>query len=538
MLEKHRKSFLLLGVLFLVSAIVLFVLLCLQPSGPRLTLCVTGNGSLTLSGDAAATLDGAGEKTLFVEAGKNLTLTCLEGVSYVVVDGVRMEQTHLRLQMTDRDLTVEAVYGEEVKAMDIYTPDVLVYEATETSQSATRPFFPSVTQADDGTILVAYYYADGHALYNQSEGKLSGVLCMVKSKNGGKSFMRPEVLVDLRDEDVTRGDFNREPRDPNLQKLSDGTLLLTFPVRAPIGKPGYNGSNLNDYWSERSYYMTSTDNGVTWSEMREIECDYFSRGEPFLYDDPTRTTGCWVKNGSVAELEGGDLLIPLYGAETCNTRADYTCVVVKAHNNGDGTLTFLKDWASVNGKKTDAALVGNAGEGNELALFAKDGTAYALKRTAIPSKTEGGVLYRSLDGGLSWQEYATEPTANNCLNQPNFCYLGGDLFLVNYSVPLASVYDSPARRTARPVYGKLFDVNGKFSDYSAVTVYDTVTATVADMGNPASVLLSDGRIFTVYYDTSAPAHRAGFIGGTFTTLSDYIGEEGPTLSAALSALLS
>ncbi|MBQ2253520.1 MAG: exo-alpha-sialidase, partial [Clostridia bacterium] len=379
--------------------------------------------------------------------------------------------------------------------------------------------------AADGTLLVVYYYANGHALYNQTEGKLSGVLCLVRSTDGGEKWSEPEVLVDLRDEDRENGDFNREPRDPNLQRLSDGTLLLTFPVRAPIGKPGYNGKNLNDYWSERSYYMTSLDNGATWSEMREIECDYFSGGEPFLYDDATRTTGCWVKNGSAAELENGELLLPLYGAKTCDSRADYEGVVVRAKNNGDGTLTFIKDWAEIDGKATDAAQLLPRGRGNEIALSAFGDKVYALARTAIPSVTKGGVLYRSTDGGRTFSEYALAPTDNDCLNQPNFCVISDEYVLANYSVPLASVYQSPARRTARPVYAKLFNVKtGDWDECDAVCLYDSTTSTVADMGNPSSVRLSDGRIFTVFYDTGAPASRRGFIGGRFTDLSTYLGK--------------
>ena len=503
---------------------------------PKLSLSVRGAGSGTLDGAAEGAVN-ADESAVFdAETGERLALSAAGEFSYFFIDGIRVTEKEVAFTVPERDVSVTAVFGKADAEFDVYTPDVIVAEAEELGQSADRPFFPCVAQADDGTVVVVYYEADGHALYNQSEGKLSGVLKITRSKNNAVSWSEPETLVDLRDEVRSAGDFNREPRDPNLQKLSDGTLLLTFPVRAPIGKAGYNGSNLNDYWSERSYYMTSRDGGETWSKMRVIECDSFS-DEPFLYDDPTRTTGTWVKNGSVAELSNGELLIPLYGAPTCDTRADYTAVVVRARLTEEGTLSFYKDWAKDDdGNPTDASRVSARGAGNELALTAKGDTVYALLRTAIPSRTAGGVVYRSADGGITWEEYALEPTANACLNQPNFLSLGGDLVLVNYSVPLASVYDSPARRTARPVYGKLFNVKtGEWSAYDAVTLYDTETATVADMANPASVLLSDGRIFTVFYDTSAPNDRAGFIGGRFTTLSDYLSETSPDLEETLDA---
>ncbi len=505
---------------------------------PTLTLTVRGAGKVSLSGAVQDAVE-EGESARFVPSvGERVTLSASGELSYVLLDGIRLSQTEFSFSMPERDISVTAVFGKAEEPFDVLVPDVIVAEAEELGQSAIRPFFPCVAQGTDGTIVVVYYSADGHALYNQSEGKLSGVLKITRSKNNGVSWSEPETLVDLRDEVRGAGDFNREPRDPNLQMLSDGTLLLTFPVRAPIGKAGYNGSNLNDYWSERSYYMTSRDNGATWSKMRVIECDYFS-AEPFLYDDETRTTGTWVKNGSCAELANGDLLIPLYGASTCNTRADYTGVVVRARLTEEGTLSFYKDWAKADGKNaSDAARVTPQGAGNELALTACGDTVYALSRTAIPSRTEGGVLYRSVDGGVTWEEYALEPTANDCLNQPNFLSLGGDLVLVNYSVPLASVYDSPARRTARPVYGKLFHVKtGEWSAYEAVTLYDTETATVADMANPASVLLADGRIFTVFYDTSAPSERKGFIGGRFTLLTDYLSDASPSIEETLGAYL-
>ncbi len=537
-MKRAMRLFLVGGSLLLVAAVLAGVLLCL-PHKKKLSLAVEGEGKVLLSGAAAKSLYQTQEK-FFLSAGETLSFATVGGQAFWTVDGMRFGTLEeFDLTMPEHDLSISASFAEQA-SFDPLTPDVVVFEAEELGANARRPFFPSVTQAADGTILVVYYYADGHALYNQYEGKLSGVLQLVRSTDGGATWSEPETLVDLTDEDPKNGDFNREARDPNLQRLSDGTLLLTFPVRAPIGKAGLNTSSgaMNDYWSERSYYMTSRDNGVTWSEMREIECDYFSHGEPFLYDDATRTTGCWVKNGSVAELASGELLFPLYGAEDCASRGDYTGVCVKAKNNGDGTLTFLKDGAETDGKARDAALILPRGQGNEIALTASRSTVYALARTGIPSATDGGVLYRSEDGGATWDAAALEATENDCLNQPNFCTLGGDLVLMNYSVPLASVYDSPARRTARPVYGKLFNVKtGKLSDYEAAVIYDTATATVADMGNPSSVLLSDGRIMTVYYDTSAPAARRGFIGATFTVLSDYLKGSEASAQETLSAFL-
>ncbi len=415
---------------------------------------------------------------------------------------------------------------------DPYTPSTIIYQASELGPDAYRPFFPSVTQADNGTLLCTFYYSDGHARYNQTQGKLVGVTKLVKSYDNGDTWTDPITLIDLTDEDKENGNFNCESRDPNLQKLSDGTIILTTPVRGPIGKPGYNNNSnsYGDYWTTRTYYMTSTDNGETWSELKEVECDYFSHGEPFLYDDPTRTTGNWAKNGTIAELPNGDLLFPLFGAETCDSRGIWQTVVVKAHNNGDGTLTFCKDWTTdENGDPCDAArIVPTLGTNDEVALIAYGNTVYALVRTIMPSVTAGGPVYRSLDGGATWEFYALEPTANDALNQPWFCKLTDKLVLANYSVPLASVANSPAKRTARPVYGKLFNLEtGDWMEYDPVLIYDLKTATVADVANPVSVLLDDGRIFTVFYDNSAPATKYGFIGGTYTTIANYDGSVSP-----------
>lgn len=510
------------GALCLALALIGSVFACVWLSTPRLTLEIVGDGSV-FGGASQPMAEGTYTLTA---TDASYRLHTQSGSPAWTLDGTLLGhfgEMEIPVMNTNRNLCVD--FTDKPKTLDPYTPDTVVYEAEGVGSDAARPFFPTVTEARDGTLLVVYYYANGHALYNQSEGKLSGVLCLVRSTDGGESWSAPETLVDLRDEDRSTADFNREPRDPNLQTLSDGTILLTFPVRAPIGKAGYNGANLNDYWAERSYYMTSMDNGVTWSEMREIECDYFSGGEPFLYDDPNRTTGCWVKNGSAAELADGELLLPLYGAKTCDSRADYEGVLVRAKNNGDGTLTFVKDWARIDGVKTDAARILPKGSGNEVALTASGDTVYALARTAIPSATKGGVLYRSTDAGRTFSEYALEATDNDCLNQPNFCAISGDYVLANYSVPLASVYHSPARRTARPVYAKLFNVKtGDWDEFEAVCLYDSTTSTVADMGNPSSVRLSDGRIFTVFYDTGAPATRRGFIGGRFTDASTYLSE--------------
>lgn len=424
-----------------------------------------------------------------------------------------------RVLMTDVEFAIEGEFDPTFVATEIFNSTD--YNASENGREGYKAFFPSTTQADDGTLFVVYYYGPSHAYYNQSEGKLAGVLHLVKSTDNGMTWSEPEVIVDLTDENAVTGDVNRESRDPNLQKLSDGTLVLTFPVRAAIGKAGLNGSTYNNYWYERAYYMTSTDNGKTWNEMKEIECDYFSKGEPFLYDDPTRTTGCWVKNGSIAELDNGDLLFPLYGAVDCSTRAILETVVVKAKNNGDGTLTFYKDWA--NG--TDTAHVNGEGFGNELAVWAYGDNVYGLVRNTIHSSgvdaNSGGLVYRSTDGGANWELYDYEYTLNNCINQPNFAKIDEERVLVNYSVPLGSV-NGTQKRSARPIYGKLFNITtGDWDEYAAVSVFDVKNAgqTNTDMGNPASILLDDGRIFTVGY--SNPSNGASIIAGQYTTVDYY-----------------
>lgn len=541
----QKKHLILIGGACLVLAAcvcLIFLLSARAPSTPVLTLSVRGRES-AVSVRAAEQLLGTvqtGEQAQFpVPAGETVTLTATGRAPVWCIDGVRtFAESTVTFTMGGEDVHFSA-HSYKNAAFDEYSVDTVVYEAKELGTDARRPFFPSVTQAADGTVLVVYYLSDGHALYNQSEGKLNGVLQLVRSHDNGHSWSEPVTLVDLSDEDVAAGDYNREPRDPNLHRLSDGTLLLTFPVRAPIGKAGLNSSSgkYNDYWAERAYYMTSTDNGVTWSEMRLIECDFFST-EPFLYDDPERTTGCWVKNGSIAETADGEILFPLYGYMDCSSRGNYYGVVVRAKNNGDGTLTFRKDWTTdEEGRPSDAAILLGRGQGNELGLVACGNTVYALARTPSDNSAQNAPVYRSLDGGVTWERFATEYTANRCLNQPYFTPLTDELVLVNYAVPLASASQSPARRTARPVYGKLFNAaTGAWDEYDAVTVYDTQSATVADMGNPASVLLFDGRIFTVFYDTSAPAVRCGFIGGRYTVLEDYLRGSDPALRDATKAL--
>lgn len=424
-----------------------------------------------------------------------------------------------KVLMSDVEFAIEGEFDPTFVGTEIFNS--AEFNVTENGQDGYKAFFPSTTQADDGTLMVVYYYGPSHAYYNQSEGKLGGVLHLVKSSDNGITWSEPEVIVDLTDENANTGDVNRESRDPNLQKLSDGTIVLTFPVRAPIGKAGLNGSSYNNYWYERAYYMTSTDDGKTWSAMKEIECDYFSNGEPFLYNDPTRTTGCWVKNGSIAELDNGDLLFPLYGAVDCSTRAILETVVVKAKNNGDGTLTFYKDWA--NG--TDTAHVNGEGLGNELAVWAYGDTVYGLVRNPIISSgvdaNSGGLVYRSTDAGANWELYDYEYTANNCVNQPNFTKIDEERVLVNYSVPMGSV-NGTQKRSARPIFGKLFNITtGDWDEYAPITVFDVVSAgqTNTDMGNPASVLLDDGRIFTVGY--SNPSNGASIIAGQYTSVDMY-----------------
>src|SRR5690606_28663195 len=78
--------------------------------------------------------------------------------------------------------------------------------------------FPDAVKLQNGDILVVFYAGDGHVTYPNENYPKAGRICMVRSKDEGKTWSAP----------VTIYDDMHDNRDSHISQLSDGTVVVTF----------------------------------------------------------------------------------------------------------------------------------------------------------------------------------------------------------------------------------------------------------------------------------------------------------------------
>ncbi|MGN6697493.1 MAG: sialidase family protein, partial [Thermomicrobiales bacterium] len=301
-------------------------------------------------------------------------------------------------------------------------------------------------------VLVVVYY-DSPAHTSQS-----GRIALVRSTDDGRTWSAPRVVLDTPLDD----------RDPQIMQTRTGALLLSFFTydweQTPAKVIG-------------SYVARSEDNGATWSAPT-----------------PVGTALAWTATSAkIIELDDGRLLIPLYGAMPGSSAQRATAVV----SADDG-----RTWPA-SSEVTIAA--DPAVDFQEPALVALGGgKLLAVIRTA----RAGNLAYTtdSADGGRTW----TPPSKTDMQAQaPDLLALPGGVVLLTWGDV------SGAFAPGRPVVGRLKYPGQVWSAAAPVLLY-AGTQKCGDESYPSSVLLADGRTFTVYYDACA-----GYIGGTYSTLADY-----------------
>lgn len=164
------------------------------------------------------------------------------------------------------------------EGVDITTPR-LVPERTMAASNC--GFFPVMVKLGGNRLGAVIRGGAGHT-------GIQGRLEWIGSRDGGKTWSRPRVIVDSRFDD----------RNPALMKLPDGRLLLLY-SEASTYKP--DGSF--DFASGRYelFQTESTDEGETWTPKRAVPTPGFRN--PSVY-------------GQGIVLSNGDLVVPLYADRT------------------------------------------------------------------------------------------------------------------------------------------------------------------------------------------------------------------------------
>jgi len=341
-------------------------------------------------------------------------------------------------------------------------PDVVV--ASATGERST--WFPTVERLRDGTLLVVYYDATSHT---GPDGRLS----MTRSRDGGRTWSTPTVIVDTALDD----------RDPSLVQLADGTLLMnwfqTDWSTTPLPTPG-------GVWTARS-----TDAGRTWSAPVRARSSVYGNGDwtipPVGYATP------WVATSAkIVELGDHTLLLPLYG----NTPDDATpsITVLRSRDGGRSWPTRLEVPVAVHP-------AGNGFNEPALALLG-DGTVQLAIRTNTV-----GYWTSSRDGGRTWAPATTNGEYWEHASDLLPIREGGRRLLLQTWGDKSNAFGP-----GRPTVGRVVTPDGVRHEPRLI-----YTRGQHDESYPSSVQVGAGLFFTVYYDAARK-----IIAGTYSRLRDYL----------------
>ena len=372
-------------------------------------------------------------------------------------------------------------------------PDVTIVCGTK----GFNPYFPDVCKSSDG-LLAAYYWNKMHAPLKL--GDPLGNIMLVHGSSDGESWGTPEPLISQQtliewgvdvwvdeagviynnqtDAIEHNAQFAVEARDPNLQMLKDGKILLTFFTRLPDAS---KKTDSDDYYTYGGTYITvSYDDGLTWEKPEQITSS--------LLD-----SGC-AKRGNIAEFPNGDLLIPLYGSNSAHPEIFLTAAV---------RGRFVDNAFQVVEEYHESAFDDSTGlfrDGDtEVSFLYFGGKTYAFARSS-------GLFCVSDDEGKTWKKITDfQGTDERNIMQPYLIPLGEHMVLINWTERLSA--------ENRAVFGKLYDPTQSWNNYPEMLIFSDRYG--VDMGDPSSVLLDNNVVFTIFYDTGI-----GQLAGMFNSVSD------------------
>lgn len=141
--------------------------------------------------------------------------------------------------------------------------------------------FPDACRLKNGDIACVFYAGYGHVSLPSKEWPQGGRICIVRSKDEGRTWSDPQVLFDGPLDD----------RDPHIAQLSDGRLVCTFftYTKSNDGRP-----NPVDY---DTCLVESRDGGQTWDKSPRVLAKQ------------------WACSAPVREMPDGTLILGVYYAD-------------------------------------------------------------------------------------------------------------------------------------------------------------------------------------------------------------------------------
>ncbi|HVK03367.1 MAG TPA: sialidase family protein [Armatimonadaceae bacterium] len=144
--------------------------------------------------------------------------------------------------------------------------------------AGTYQAFPDACRLKSGEIVAVFYAGYGHvSMPREPDWPRGGRVCLVRSKDDGKTWSEPTVVYDSPDDD----------RDPHVARMPDGSLLVTLFSLHPTGKetPKWLGAGVK--------LVRSADEGKTWATEARI---LSPAGADWYVSAPVRVlpSGTWM----------------------------------------------------------------------------------------------------------------------------------------------------------------------------------------------------------------------------------------------------
>jgi hypothetical protein len=299
---------------------------------------------------------------------------------------------------------------------------------------------------------------------------LAGRLELVRSRDGGRTWLPPAVIADS----------DRDDRNPAIGVVPDGTLVVAYHHQGSYDEQGrYNRTiGIMDTLVIRSH-----DGGHSWERPRRLDYGPLNGRSPY---------------GPMVNFPDGTLAMCIYGMPMGDDRTwevpKYATYILRSGDNG-------ATWG-------DPSLVA---EGfNETAFMRfPDGELLAAVRS--PGSAPNIYIGRSVDDGRTWVAplLATEPGEHPA----DLALLSNGWVLMTYG----------HRRQPFGVQGMISRDRGKTWDRARRLIYND-DRPGGDCGYPATVRSPDGMLLTVYY--SAGDHMDSYrVDGAFAAGVLYPEEE-------------
>lgn len=138
--------------------------------------------------------------------------------------------------------------------------------------------FPDACRLRNGDIVCVFYAGYGHVSLPNREYPRGGRICLVRSRDEGRTWSQPRILYDGPDDD----------RDPHISQLHDGTLVCSFFAYRKTS----NGVEFD------TRLVFSHDDGRTWSKRAVTVARGYATSAPVREVSPGRCLlGVYTEGG-------------------------------------------------------------------------------------------------------------------------------------------------------------------------------------------------------------------------------------------------